>query len=45
MGFACLLTWSENYGDEQSKIGENFLFAFNSIRNGFSFNLFLNFIF
>nr|CAD2125893.1 unnamed protein product [Meloidogyne enterolobii] len=33
MGFACLLTWSENYGDEQAKIGENFLFAFNSIRN------------
>uniref|UniRef100_A0A914N109 Molybdate-anion transporter n=1 Tax=Meloidogyne incognita TaxID=6306 RepID=A0A914N109_MELIC len=33
MGFACLFTWSENYGDEQAKIGENFLFAFNSIRN------------
>uniref|UniRef100_A0A1I8B3X6 MFS domain-containing protein n=1 Tax=Meloidogyne hapla TaxID=6305 RepID=A0A1I8B3X6_MELHA len=33
MGFACLFTWSENYGDEQAKIGENFSYAFNSIIN------------
>ncbi|KAF7638207.1 hypothetical protein Mgra_00002436 [Meloidogyne graminicola] len=33
MGFACIITWSENYGDEQAKFGKNFLDAFSSIKN------------